>query len=629
MAKTDLNGLVAEVKKRLSIDEFFTQRGLDLQPAGADRYVALCPFHHEKTPSFSISPELNRYYCFGCHETGDIFTYLEKKESMSFMDALETLCDQLNIPFVLSEQDEQKRVSRRLLMQILADTDAFFKQEYSKLTEDHKAKIEITKRGLTSNNSDHYDLFGWAPENSKRLMSYLHDKGYRDEDMAAAGAVVHSKNNGGYYPLWRGRLMFSMRNTMGKTVGFSGRAIFGDTSDHKYVNSSDNEIFHKSEVMFCEDIAKTKAREDREIYIVEGQFDVIAMQMIGKNNTVATSGTAFTSQHASLLNRFVGKDGRLIFCLDADKAGQNAELKIFQNLGEYQGKAYAVVTEDKDPSDMYRDDPEALKRQISNPIPLWEHILNWMIEKYDTNDPAQRTAFKNAVRDVYSYIADDDIADSFIRMASLKGAIPIVALTTNITKKTPKQSIEKSTEDKTATDPRNAVYSAKDKIRPKTGLDRIADNILSLALEDKRLRSDLGLVRFDDSVRERFRRFLSSNPDETVVPEDFAREEASLYVLWLSQVTQKLHKYDQPDDLRDSSELFRQQILIYRDQQAKTHLQNEIRKYLPAVSDTTSEEALRQYSENVKNLVERMNKVMENNDSLEMKHDESIEANTD
>lgn len=611
----NLQNLVIQVKTKLDIASFFRQRGMDLKETGNGRYVALCPFHHEKTPSFSINPELGQYYCFGCHEHGDMFTYMEKRESMSFMDALEMLCEQLSIPFVIDEKDQKRQASRRLLLQILEDTDEFFKSEYDKLTEEHAAKRQISKRNVTTKNSEHFNLFGWAPENSQKLVEYLRKKGYKDEDMIASGAVMASKENGRPYTLWRARLMFSMRNTMGKTVGFSGRQIFGDTSKRKYVNSADNLVFHKSEIMFCEDIAKTKAREDHEVYVVEGQFDVIAMQLIGKTNTVATSGTAFTPQHAAMLGRFVGKDGRLIFCLDADKAGQNAELRIFQNLGPMQGQAYAVVTEDKDPSDMYRDDPEALKRQISNPIPLWEHILGWMLKANDVSTLEGRSAFKTAVRDVYSYIVDADTADSFIRMASLKSSITMDAFTENVKKKdapdmdkAPRNAVDYSRED-----PRNKPVRVKRAVMPTNDLDKITDNLLALAFENKELRKDLAKLRFSNNIREGFRQILLENPDMQFQPESFAEDLASTYILLLIYRVQQLHNYENPDAIVDSRTLFQQQLSIYRNAQARIHIQNEIARFMPSVEGTMSEQALDEYAKNVHCLVDRMNVVKERN----------------
>lgn len=580
----DYRGLVAQVKNRLSIVDFFLQRGFDLKESGT-RFVALCPFHDEKTPSFTVSPERGSYHCFGCGKSGDMFNYLEEKESLGFMDALETLCDQLDIPFEIDEKDNS-HASRKLMLRIMRDTWGFFKRAYDALPEDHPAKKQVSQRGITTDNDSHYDLFGWAPQNGRKLIDYLHARGYRDDDLVDAGAVRRSDKTGNLYVLWRGRLMFPIRDLTGNVVGFSGRVIFKDDKlKGKYVNSPDSDVFHKSEVLFCGDIARSKAREDHEVYIVEGQFDVVAMQMIGKTNTVASSGTAFTDKHASLLRRMVGENGRMVFCMDSDDAGQNAELKIFKALGSCQSQAYAVVTEDKDPSDMYHDDPESLRKQIASPIPLWEHIFNWTLNKHDLLNEQERGMFRNAVRNIYASIIDPDMADSFARMASLRSGMPV----DTFTRDNPHGEQQKSTrgtvnaQSKSGTDPRSRSMKLTERdavrmIKPQDPLDNIMDRILCLAVEDKKLRPRLKDLQFRGKYRRGFQQLLIMDPDRMIIPEDpiFDAPDTIMYIQWLNRLNDKLHELDHTYIPVDTEQLFNQYVKQFNKTKAYLDMQNLI-----------------------------------------------------
>lgn len=555
--------------------DFFLQRGFDLKESGT-RFVTLCPFHDEKTPSFTVSPERGSYYCFGCGKSGDMFNYLEEKESIGFMDALEMMCDQLDIPFTVDE-DDGSHASRKLMMRILADTWAFFKREYAALPENHPAKQQVASRGLDTDSDKHYGLLGWAPQNGRKLVEYLHGKGYSDDAMVEAGAVHRSKKTGGVYVMWRGRLMFPLRDLTGHVVGFSGRIIFKDDKlKGKYVNSPGSELFHKSEVLFCSDVARSKAREDHEVYVVEGQFDVLAMQMIGRTNTVASSGTAFTPQHAALLKRMVGENGRIVFCLDADNAGQNAELKIFKALGDSQSQAYAVVTSDKDPSDMYRDDPRELEKQIQNPIPLWEHIFNWTIQGKDLFKEQDRTEFRNEVRSIYASIVSPEMAESFARMASFRSGMPLETFTDNNkhgsdTAANNGNSVSNASTANTIVDPRvrdeqQDSASIIEKVKPHDDLDRVMDRLLCLALEDKTLRRELKPLPFRGVYRRGLQQLLIMDENRMIIPEDpiFDSPDIIMYVRWLDKLNNRLREYDYTAKGEfDSKRLFNQNVRIF------------------------------------------------------------------
>lgn len=437
---TDFRGLVGLIKQRVDIVEFLEQHGMDVKRSGT-RYWALCPFHDEDTPSFSIDQNTGRYYCFGCRETGDIFTYLQKTEGLTFKEALEEECDALHIEYKQSDEEIEEGKRRKIYMEIVAEAWRFFREQYDKLPDDHIVKLhEIRmKRRISSDAKDNHYLFGWAPASRTALIGRLRSKGFKMDDMVAAGVVNQSQDGRSYYCPWGERLMFPICDTIGRPVGFSGRLVRYETGPdapkmkRKYVNSRDNEIYHKSELLFCQSIARRQSSREHKVYVVEGQFDVIAMQVAGHDNTVASSGTAFTMQQARSLQRMVGDDGKIIFMFDADAAGQHAAIRTFKELGSMQSQAWACITEDKDPSDMLAEGGvEALNAQLGKTKELWRHVLEALKAQYDLGKPDQSREFLTAFADLWKTISDSIIADSAVRLASLWTGLSVASIASQL-----------------------------------------------------------------------------------------------------------------------------------------------------------------------------------------------------
>lgn len=437
---TDFRGLVGLVKQRVDIVEFLEQHGMDVKRSGT-RYWALCPFHDEDTPSFSIDQNTGRYYCFGCRETGDIFTYLQKTEGLTFKEALEEECDALHIEYKQSDEEIEEGKRRKIYMEIVAEAWRFFREQYDKLPDDHIVKLhEIRmKRRISSDAKDNHYLFGWAPASRTALIGRLRSKGFKMDDIVAAGVANQSQDGRSYYCPWGERLMFPICDTIGRPVGFSGRLVRYETGPdapkmkRKYVNSRDNEIYHKSELLFCQSIARRQSSREHKVYVVEGQFDVIAMQVAGHDNTVASSGTAFTMQQARSLQRMVGDDGKIIFMFDADAAGQHAAIRTFKELGSMQSQAWACITEDKDPSDMLAEGGvKALNAQLGKTKELWRHVLEALKAQYDLGKPDQSREFLTAFADLWKTISDSIIADSAVRLASLWTGVSVASIASQL-----------------------------------------------------------------------------------------------------------------------------------------------------------------------------------------------------
>ncbi len=293
-------------------------------------YMALCPFHNEKTPSFSVSPDRQIFHCFGCGKGGNVFTFLMEHEKVSFVEAVRLLADRYGIALPRYEPTRDARTERMLYANEVA---AQYFQDSLK-SEAYRAKIEpylYEKRGLSPGMVEKFRI-GLAPDDWKGFLTFAQKKDLKPEELLEAGLAVRSEKTGEYYDRFRTRLMFPIFNLGGKVVGFGGRTVKkGETI--KYMNSPETAIYNKSYILYGMNFAKIGIRETETAILVEGYFDLISLFQAGIENVVAVSGTAFTDQQARLLGRFAQKT-YLFF--DADSAGRNAALRsveYFFNAG--------------------------------------------------------------------------------------------------------------------------------------------------------------------------------------------------------------------------------------------------------------------------------------------------------
>ena len=629
---TDFRGLVGLVKQRVDIVEFLEQHGMDVKRSGT-RYWALCPFHDEDTPSFSIDQNTGRYYCFGCRETGDIFTYLQKTEGLTFKEALEEECDALHIEYKQSDEEIEEGKRRKIYMEIVAEAWRFFREQYDKLPEDHIVKLhEIRmKRRISSDAKDNHYLFGWAPASRTALIGRLRSKGFKMDDMVAAGVAYQSQDGRSYYCPWGERLMFPICDTIGRPVGFSGRLVRYETGPDapkmkgKYVNSRDNEIYHKSELLFCQSIARRQSSREHKVYVVEGQFDVIAMQVAGHDNTVASSGTAFTMQQARSLQRMVGDDGKIIFMFDADAAGQHAAIRTFKELGSMQSQAWACITEDKDPSDMLAEGGvEALNAQLGKTKELWRHVLEALKAQYDLGKPDQSREFLTAFADLWKTISDSIIADSAVRLASLWTGLSVASISSQLGSK------------------RDAGVPADKIIVPESNLSHgmirvdddhsigmspdIALNASALAEPDKRFVLEHVTMR---GIDEEFRLWLLKESNGGVLPESpfdlksgdayvpvvtrvnvdsFAvDEERRLYVEALYKLNDEAHRFDLAASMMlNTAELMTQQLEAWVNARTEEKCRSSFAS-LSGIGSDLDMQVLKEYEDRVREIIDERN----------------------
>lgn len=382
-----MDSQIQEIKDKLSIQEVVGEY-VKLERAGRN-LRARCPFHKERTPSFMISPERGSYICFGCGEKGDIFTFVEKIEHVDFKTALQQLATKAGITlkntYVPRQEDKQKEEQLR---DISEDAAAFFQAELKKRPDVFEYLKE--KRGVTDETIESWRI-GYAPAHWRDLSDHLVAKGYSKDLIVEAGLAVKSARSnlagGGstspdnMYDRFRGRIMFPLFDAGGKVIAFSGRffeKVEGQKDDGgepaKYVNSPETPIFKKSRVLYGLDKAKNFIRKADCVLLVEGQFDVIMSHQSGLPFAVASSGTAITEEHLSLLSRY---SKRLVLALDGDAAGIRAGLKsALMALKMGFDVKIPNFKDGKDPADLAKEDPESLKQAVRSSKAAIEFFLD-------------------------------------------------------------------------------------------------------------------------------------------------------------------------------------------------------------------------------------------------------------
>jgi DNA primase len=384
------------------------------------RWWGLCPFHNEKTGSFTVNPDLKTYYCFGCHKGGSVLNFVMEMDKLNFPEAVELLAKRTGVEIVYdnsggpdtAENEERKRKKEQLyeLYRRMAGT---FQHFLLKNPEGQAAKRYIVERGLSDLIIERFRL-GYAPADRRWLFGFLQKKGYSKDFLASSG-LFSARYPG--VPLFAGRLMFPIADRQGRVVAFGGRVLPGvaDTDGReppKYINSPEIEIYKKGETLFAVDLAIPEIRRTKTVYICEGYMDAIALHQAGIANAVAPLGTAFTDEQARLLHRWAEK---AILVFDSDNAGQTAAVKGILTCRK-NGLTCAVVvpggegTADaaalKDPADILKEfGPETLKKKSECYINDFEYLIARAKSLYLTgNDAGTSEGKAGAVAFLFPYL---------------------------------------------------------------------------------------------------------------------------------------------------------------------------------------------------------------------------------
>lgn len=442
--------ILEEIRSRTDIVKYLEDQGIALRVSGAN-LVGLCPFHNERSPSFNVRPGIQRFHCFGCGESGDIFNLVQHFEQLNFSGAVLYLADELGMQVVSDEDDEEYKRLKRLhtICKITAD---YFHQNFLELPQQHPAKQNLEKRKLLGF-AETDESIGYAPNNG--LIKLLLSHRFSLDEIITAGLAKAPKpelNQTETREVFRNRLMWTIYDITGKPVGFSGRVVYeNDTVSPKYVNSPQTPLYNKSKALLGLHFARKSIVENRSVYIVEGQTDVMALQAADVTNVVASCGTAFGKTHAEILERLAAtstkkkEQFKFLFCFDGDAAGIKAAKTVFNNIPEIQLNSYVVnmsvqkgdQTVSLDPCDMreqYGDD--VLRDSLQNPISMLEFILKQELSNWDIITPEGRSGFVNAARPTLALIKDPLAHDAYLRKISYWTGVPYTQLVDLIRKPT-------------------------------------------------------------------------------------------------------------------------------------------------------------------------------------------------
>lgn len=325
----------------------------DLRRAG-ERYSGLCPFHEERTPSFSVDPRDKLYYCFGCEASGDLFTFVEEKEGLGFPEAVETLAERYGVEVEREAEDpriEQARQRRARLTALLERTAAFYASYLWDSPKARKARSYLLERGLGEEVLRGFGV-GFAPSEWGTVLERGQRAGYSIEELSAAGLIQQGRK-GGYYDRFRARITFPVRDARGRTLGFGARGV-SDDAKPKYLNSPEGELYRKSRTLFGVDRARTAMAKGGRAVVVEGYTDVLALHQAGFEEAVAVMGTAITPDQLGALG---GLCEEVVLALDADRAGQAAMLRAQKVAGSRKLRLrVAQMPAGEDPADMLTGD---------------------------------------------------------------------------------------------------------------------------------------------------------------------------------------------------------------------------------------------------------------------------------
>ncbi|HMI72612.1 MAG TPA: DNA primase, partial [Solirubrobacteraceae bacterium] len=296
-----------------------------LRRAGANRYEGLCPFNDERTPSFGINPADRLFHCFGCGEGGDAFRFVQLTEGVEFEGALEFLADRYGVQLEVVEEDPaaaERRRARDRLLELLERTAAWYVRALWEAKEADPARAHLASRGLEEGLLREFRV-GYAPSAWDRVLLASRRAGFSDRELVAAGLASRARGEGRTYDRFRRRIMFPLCDARGRVLGFGARAV-GERQQPRYLNSSDNAIYHSGRQLFGADIARAHAARAGSVIVAERYTDVIAMHQAGLRNTVGLTGTAPTEQQVGELARLAPM---VALALDADSAGQEAMLR--------------------------------------------------------------------------------------------------------------------------------------------------------------------------------------------------------------------------------------------------------------------------------------------------------------
>jgi len=448
---------VEEVKARTNIADIIGEY-VSLKNAGVGSVKGLCPFHDERSPSFHVRPQAGFYHCFGCGESGDVYSFLQKMEHLSFTESIEKLAERIR--FELHYEDgggsKTETGSRTRILAANAAAAEFF---VAQLATPGAAigRTFLGQRGFDRDAAEQFGI-GFAPKGWSGLRDHLKQRGFTDDEMLAAGLL--SQGDKGVYDRFRERLIWPIRDVTGQTIGFGARKLTEEDKGPKYLNTPETPVYHKAQVLYGLDLAKRDIGKTRQVVVVEGYTDVMAAHLSGVTTAVATCGTAFGVDHIRLIRRVMGDDsglGEVVFTFDPDAAGQKAAVRAFAEQQRFQAHTYvAVAPEGLDPCDLRLAKGEAAVRALlEHKIPMFEFVIKQVLSHYSLDTVEGRAAALRESAPIVAEIRDPALRPGYAReLANMVGVdiSEAQAAITRAAKEAQKASSSPSTAPRASTD---------------------------------------------------------------------------------------------------------------------------------------------------------------------------------
>jgi len=416
---------VTAVKERSSLEDVVREH-VTLRRSGSS-LVGLCPFHDEKSPSFNINPTNGYYHCYGCGEGGDVFSFVQKVEHLTFAESVERLAQKVGMELRYEDGGGRPREEglgrRSRLVEAHRVAQEFYADQLVDAgnTAARAGRDFMRQRGFDGNAAKLFGV-GFAPRGGEELTRQLRTKGFTDDEIVAAGLA--GRGSRGLYDRFRGRLVWPIRDITGDCVGFGARRLFDDDRiEAKYLNTSETAIYKKSTVLYGLDAAKKAIARDRTAVVVEGYTDVMACQLAGVEGAVATCGTAFGVEHVKMLRRIMRDEAdlapaRVIFTFDGDVAGQKAAMRAFGEDQRWASQSFvAVERSGKDPCELRQTEGDlAVRALVEDAVPMFEFAVRTTIGRFDLDTGEGRIQAMRAAAPIVATIRDQSLRPEYVRM---------------------------------------------------------------------------------------------------------------------------------------------------------------------------------------------------------------------
>ncbi len=411
---------IDQVRDRVRIDELIGEY-VALRPAGAGSVKGLCPFHDEKTPSFTVRASHGTFHCFGCGEHGDAIAFVQKVEVIGFVEAVERLADRAGIQLTYeggSMAAQRDRGTKSRLLEANKRAAAFY-ADALRAPEAAPAMRFLTARGFDAAAAERFGC-GFAPAGWDALTTHLLAAGFTLDELTKAG--LSRMGNRGPIDRFHRRLLWPIRDRGGEVVGFGARRLFDDDKiEAKYLNTADTPVYRKTHVLFGLDLAKADIVRRRQVVVVEGYTDVMAMHLAGVTTAVAACGTAFGTEHIAVIRRLIGDDsfdqGEVVYTFDGDAAGQAAALKAFEGDQSFAAQTFVAVAPDgQDPCELRQAHGDtALRDLVARREPLFEFAIRSILREYDLDTAEGRVAALQRTVPLVARIKREELRDEYAR----------------------------------------------------------------------------------------------------------------------------------------------------------------------------------------------------------------------